>query len=81
MRQDTMRFKKGLPLTDRDELLQLAQDAESFLLEFETEMRAASLTLDARQTDNNQTTPPSYKPTHRPMEDRLGGGRDVRERL
>ena len=81
MRQDLMRFKKGLSLTDRDELLQLAQDAESFLLEFEIEMRAAGLTPDARQTESNQTTPPPYKPTHRPMEDRLGARRDVRERL
>ena len=81
MRQDMMRFKKGLPLTDRDELLQLAQDAESFLLEFETKMRAARLTPNARQTDNNQTITPPYKPTHRPMEDKLGDGRDVRERL
>ena len=74
MRQDMIRFKKGLPLTDRDELLQLAQDADSFILEFETEMRAAGLTPDARQTESNQTTPPPYKPTHRPKEDRLGGG-------
>ena len=53
MRLDMMRFKKGLLLTNRDELLQLAQDSESFLLEFETEMRAAGLTPDARQTENN----------------------------
>ena len=48
MRQDMIRYKKGEPLMDRDELLQLAQDAESFLLEFETEMRAAGLQPDAR---------------------------------
>ena len=48
MRQDMIRYKKGEPLTDRDELLQLAQDAESFLLGFMTEMRAAGLQPDAR---------------------------------
>ena len=81
MRLDMMRFKKGLLLTNRDELLQLAQDSESFLLEFETEMRAAGLTPDARQTENNQTTPPLYKPSHRLLEDRRGGVRDIRDRL
>ena len=81
MRQDMTRYKRGLPLTNRDELLQMAQDAESFLLEFETEMRAAGLTPDARQTESNQATPAPYKPTYRAMEDRLGGARDVRERL
>ena len=82
MRQDMIRYKKGLPMTDKDELLRLAQDAESFLLEFETEMRAAGLTPDERHTDSGQPAPPPHKPTHRPMEERLGGGnRDVRERL
>ena len=82
MRKNMMRFKKGLPLTDKDELLKLAQDSESFLQEFETEMRAAGLTPDARQTDSGQSTPPSHTPSHRPIEERLGGGtRDVRDRL
>ena len=82
MRQDMMRFKKGLPLTDKDELLRLAQDSESFQLEFETEMRAAGLTPDARQTDSGQSAPPPYKSSHRPIEERLGGGTiDVRDRL
>ena len=67
-------------MTDKDELLRLAQDVESFLLEFETEMRAAGLTPDERHTD--QPPPPPHKLPHRPMEDRLGGGsRDVRDRL
>ena len=41
MREDMRRFKKGQPLIVKDELLKLAQDCESFLLEFETEQRAA----------------------------------------
>ena len=76
------RFKKGLPLTDKDELLKVAQDSESFLLEFETEQRAARLTLDARQKDHRQPAPLPPKAIHRPMEDRLvGGARNIRDRL
>ena len=41
MREDMRRFKKGDPLVDKDELLKMAQDSEAFLLEFETELRAA----------------------------------------
>ena len=45
IREDTKRFKNGDPLVDKDELLKMAQDSEAFLLEFETEERAAGLTL------------------------------------
>ena len=43
MREDMRRFKKGDALVDKDELLKMAQDSEAFLLEFETEQRAAGI--------------------------------------
>ena len=80
MKQDMSRFKQNLPLTDKDELLKLAQESETFLLEFETELRAARLTPEPRDTDmGHYAAAPPPRPVHRPMEDRLGAAiRDVR---
>ena len=58
----------------------MAQDSEAFLLEFETELRAASLTPDPRDTEIGQPTTIPPKAPPRPMEDRLGG-RDIKDRL
>ena len=80
MREDMRRFKKGDALVDKDELLKMAQDSEAFLLEFETEQRAAGLTPDARHTEHGQPAPVLPKAPPRPMEDRLGG-RDIKDRL
>ena len=80
MREDMRRFKNGDPLVDKDELLKMAQDSETFLLEFETEQRAAGLTPDARDTEIGHTMPIHPKAPPRPMEDRLGG-RDIKDRL
>ena len=42
-REDERRFNEGELLTDKDELMALAQKKETFLLEFEAEMRGAGL--------------------------------------
>ena len=73
MREDMRRFKKGDALVDKDELLKMAQDNEAFLLEFETEQRAAGLTSDARDTEPRPPAPIHSKAPPCPMEDRLGG--------
>lgn len=80
-REDMRRFKRGLPLVDKDELLSLAQDSKTFLLEFEAEQRAAGLTPDARMEDRRPAYP-QPKNAQRPMEERLNQGtRDLKERL
>ena len=83
MKQDMSRFKQNLPMTDKDEVLKQAQDSETFLLEFETERRAAGLIPEPRDTDmGHYAAAPPPRLAHRPMEDRLGAAmRDVRERL
>ena len=52
-------------------------------LEIETELRAAGLTPEPRDTTmGHYAAAPPPRPAHRPMEDRLGAAiRDVRERL
>ena len=80
MREDVRRFKKGDALVDRDELLKMAQDSEAFLLEFETEQRAACLTPDARDTEHGPPAPMLPKASRRPLKDRFGG-RDIKDRL
>ena len=80
MREDMRRFKNGDALVDKDELLKMAQDSEAFLLEFETEQRAAGLTPDARDTEHGPPASVLPKAPPRPIEDRLGG-RDIKDRL
>ena len=81
-REDEKRFNEGELLTDKDELMVMAQKKEAFLLEFEAEMRAAGLTLDPRATESSFNAPPPAPRVHRAMEDRRNhGGRDLRDRL
>ena len=74
MREDLRRFILQLPLVDKDELLTMMRNAEAFLLEFETEQRAAGLTPSPRDTDISFRAP-AFPPKNvpRPMEERLGG--------
>ena len=82
MREDLRRFVNNLSLVDKDELLVMMRHSEAFLLEFETEQRAEGLTPAPRDTDLTfpaPALPPKAAP--RAMEDRLGGGRDIKDRL
>ena len=80
-REDEKRFHNGDALTDKDELMVIAQRKEAFLLEFESEMRAAGLTPDARATEASFAMQAAPR-VHRPMEERLNhSGKDVRDRL
>ena len=83
LREDQRRSVNNKPLVDKDELLTMMRNAEAFLLEFETEQRAAGLTPSPRDTDISfpaPVFPPKTVPKN--MEERLGGGgRDIKERL
>ena len=89
LREDKKRTRGDLPLLDKDELIELAQQEEGFLLEFETEMRAAGQEPDARQIEDggkNIDIPklPSARSPERkfvPMNERLGPlNRDIRDK-
>ena len=79
-REDKKRVKKGEALVDKDELIVIAQEEESFLLEFEAEMRAAGQVPEPRLVD--PATPDVPRPA-RPMAERLGNApvRDIKDRL
>ena len=57
LREDQRRFVNNKPLVDKDELLTMMRNAEAFLLEFETEQRAAGLTPSPRDADISFPTP------------------------
>ena len=81
-REDEKRFNEGELLTDKDELMVMAQKKEAYLLGFEAEMRAAGLTPDPRATESSFNAPPPAPRVHRAMQDRLNhGGRDLRDSL
>ena len=63
--EDEKRFNEGELLTDKDELMVMAQKKEDFLLEFEAEMRAAGLTPDPRATESSFHAPPPSPRPHR----------------
>ena len=76
-REDKKRVKKGEALVNKDELIVLAQEEESFLLEFEAEMRATGQVPEPRLVDPDVPRPA------RPMAERLGNApiRDIKDRL
>ena len=81
-REDEKRFNEGEPLIDKDELMVMAQKKEAFLLEFESEMRAAGLVTDPRATEASYALHTAGPRVHRPVEDRPNqGGREMRDRL
>ena len=57
MREDERRFDQGELLTDKDELMALAQKKEAVLLGFEAAMRTAGQTPDPRPTEGNKLAP------------------------
>ena len=88
MRIDMLRFKRKEPRIGKNELLRLAQDTETWLLEFEAEQLGAGVIPDERHTEafiprytlaTDHKTQQEHK---RNMDDRLGERRgDLRERL
>ena len=90
LREDKKRAKYQTPLLNKDELINLAQEEEGFLLEFEAEMRAAGQEPDARQSEEVGKVHDSSKPPrtrspdrkqHVPIQDRLGPlNRDVQDK-
>ena len=89
LREDKKRTRGDLPLLDKDELVELTQQEEGFLLEFEAEMRAAGQEPDARQREDGgknvdiPKTPRARSPKRRfvPMNERLGHvNRDIRDK-
>ena len=82
-REDKKRVKKGDVLINKDELIVLAQEEESFLLEFEVEMRAAGQVPEPRPVQDPAPRPTPEVPRPRPMAERLGHvpACDIKDRL
>ena len=83
-----LRFKRKEPRIGKNELLQLAQDTETWLLEFEAKQLGAGVIPDERQTEafipryTSTTDHKTEQEQKRNMDDRLGERRgDLRERL